>query len=274
MSSGQQRRQARRRSRKQVTWWPVIAVIAVTAALGVAFRLAYLTGAFDALWPWGNGADESSVTQALPERNVSYTTWDPELSPEYYRVVGRAVMDVDVPVGEIWYAPLDSLGRTVRAAGCIDYETMRAGIERDRGELQGHDPSGWGHNGKVDVQVSGGEVYHGFFWNRSHLLAKSLGGSDEVENLICGTRMQNVGANDGEGGMAYGEKVARSWLYQHKRGWVYYSATPVYEGDELVCRSVIVDIKSHDGSLDLELEVYNTAFGHDINYATGEYSVQ
>ena len=210
--------------------------------------------------------------EQLPVREVGYTAWDVEESPEYVRLVGPAVVDVDIPVGEVWYAPLDALGRARRAAGTIDAKTMEAGRARERGDLRGHDPSGWGSNAETDIPLPGGGSYHGFFWNRSHLVAKSLGGSDEVENLVCATRMENVGANDGQGGMSYAEGLVRSWLSDNPDGWVFYSATPAYEGDEPVCRSVIVDVRSSDGSLDLEVEVYNAAYGHEIDYQTGTIS--
>ena len=38
-----------------------------------------------------------------------------------------------------------------------------------------------------------------------------------------------------------------------------------------MCRSVIVDVRSSDGVLDFELEVYNAARGHEIDYTTGEF---
>ena len=221
-------------------------------------------------WPFPWGATSGEV-DALAAREVAYTAWDADTCPDYYRVVGPAVVDVELAPGEVRYAPLDRLGRTVRTVGLIDYATMEAGLARDRGDLRGHDPSGWGHNAEADIELPGGGSYHGYFWNRSHLLAKSLGGSDEVENLVCATRMQNVGANDGKGGMAYAEGLVRSWLFAHPEGTVYYSAMPAYEGGEAVCRSVIVDVRSSDGELDLQLEVYNAALGHEVDYATGRF---
>lgn len=118
-----------------------------------------------------------------------------------------------------------------------------------------------------------GSVYNGYLFNRSHLVAKSLGGQNRIENLVCGTRTQNVGDNTGQdGGMAHTEVLARDWLDAHPGGTVWYCATPVYMGSELLPRSVIVDVRSSDGTLDQEVEVYNTAYGFTIDYATGEYS--
>lgn len=255
-----------------------LTVLFVAVCVGVGIMLGMRV--WGHLLPWGvtpevSAAEQPATTTGeLPARQVSYTPWDASESPQYFRVVGKAVVDVDIPAGQIWYAPLDALGRTVRAAGTIDAPTMEAGLARERGNLMGHDPSGWGHNAETDIALPDGGTYHGHLWNRSHLVAKSLGGSDEVENLVCATRMENVGANDGEGGMAYGEDLVRTWLRGHRDGSVFYSATPAYEGNELVCRSVVVDIRSSDGSLDLEIEVYNAALGHRIDYVTGEWRLE
>ena len=252
-----------------------LTVLFVAVCVGVGIMLGMRV--WGHLLPWGVTPEASAAEQPatttceLPARQVSYTPWDASESPQYFRVVGKAVVDVDIPAGQIWYAPLDALGRTVRAAGTIDAPTMEAGLARERGNLMGNDPSGWGHNERASIALPGDRSYNGYFWNRSHLVAKSLGGSDEVDNLVCGTRTQNVGANDGKGGMSYVEGLVRDWLFDHPEGTVFYSATPAYEGDELVCRSVVVDVRSDDGQLDLEVEVYNAALGYRIDYATGEF---
>ncbi|WP_321972793.1 hypothetical protein [Paratractidigestivibacter sp.] len=49
------------------------------------------------------------------------------------------------------------------------------------------------------------------------------------------------------------------------------SAAPVYEGDELVYRGAIADMKSLDGKIGLEVEVHNAANGHSIGCATGKF---
>ncbi len=73
------------------------------------------------------------------------------------------------------------------------------------------------------------------------------------ENLVCGTRMQNVGANDGQGGMAMVETACRSWLRDFPDQTISYVATPLYVAGELVPRSVVVDARSSDGSIDEEV---------------------
>ena len=202
-----------------------------------------------------------------------WTEWDPQAYPDYYRVVGEAEVDLELEPGEVRYEGLDELGRTGRVAALVTPEMAEAGSEREREDISDIHPSGWGHNEEVAIQMPDGSTYHGYLFNRSHLLAKSLGGDDADYNLVTGTRTQNVGDNRGQdGGMAYTEGLARDWLRSHPDGTIYYSAAPVYEGSELVPRSVIVDVRSSDGELDLEVEVFNAALGYDIDYATGSFS--
>lgn len=211
-----------------------------------------------------------SVASGLP-----YAPWDEIQAPNYYLVRGQAQVSDQPTTGTAIYGPLDDLGRTTGAKATVTYESMQNGLARERAEMTSQEPSGWGHNQEVDMAMPDGRVYHGFLFNRSHLIAKSLGGDDETHNLIMGTRTQNVGANVAgtDGGMAYAEGLARTWLDQHHDGTLYYAATPVYEGNELVARSVMVDIKSSDGAIDQRVEVFNAARGFDIDYATGTFVV-
>lgn len=224
-------------------------------------------GAEEALGP------EPAETQSAAE---DLSEWDLATAPEYYRVVGFSRIDWSLAPGEIEYGELDALGRATYVHACVTPKLMEEGMARERVSLQSFEPTGWGHNAQVNIPLASGDVYHGYLWNRSHLLAKSLGGEDSLRNLICGTRMQNVGSNadgGGVGGMGYGEGLARAWLSEHPSGHLFYAATPVYVGDELVCRSVIVDILSSDGELDLRIEVYNAAEGVAIDYATGAFEL-
>lgn len=98
------------------------------------------------------------------------------------------------------YSKLDSMGRTKRVVGNINYKLVRdsAGWREDIPESE--DPSGWPRNNKIiKIKLYNGRTYRGYGWNRSHLIADSLGGKAIRRNLITGTRMQNVGANDGKG---------------------------------------------------------------------------
>ena len=254
---------ARRRPKTQPGFKGIAGLL---AALFVTALFFGLSGAVQGI------IDPQPQLERLSERQDTYTAWDAEKYPDYYRVVGTAVVDVELEPGEVVYEGLDSLGRTGRVAGNVTLDMVREGSEREREDISDIHPSGWGHNREVDIEMPHGKTYHGVLFNRSHLLAKSLGGDDAAYNLVTGTRTQNVGDNRGQdGGMAYTEGIARDWLYDNPDGTVYYSATPVYEGDELLPRSVIVDVRSSDGSVDQEVEVFNAALGFEIDYATGEF---
>ena len=220
-----------------------------------------------------SGANERSDNNDSNQRATDAFDWSEAAAPNYYKVVGAARFEHELVPGEVVYEPLDTLGRAQGTAACVDYELMEAGRSRERGSMSDLDPSGWGDNEEVAIELPNGKTYHGYFWNRSHLLAKSLGGEERIENLVCGTRMQNVGANMGgiEGGMAYAETLARDWLEEHPKGNVQYQARPVYRAGEPVCRAVLVDVRSSDGILDYEVVVYNAAKGYRIDYTAGTF---
>lgn len=242
-----------------------------------------------------------SVTQntASPDASVNasadgtasgtyqWTAWDAQAYPNCYRIVGKAVVDRDVEAGTIEYDGFDSLGRTQRAVGNITKQMVdesagwRAEFKSDVDTI-----TGWkGNNHKIRVTLPNGKGYSGYCYNRSHLVGDCLGGYEHVynadgtidesasksekQNLVTGTRMQNVG-QDGKGGMSYCENLVMDYLKAHPNVTVYYSATPVYDGNDLVCRSVFVDIKSSDGGLDQEVEVFNAESGCTIDYTTGK----
>ena len=220
-------------------------------------------------------ADSEAAANSYRPPTVSASAWIEAESPNYYQVLGSAQVGEQPTTGTVVYGPLDKLGRSTGAVSVVTYESMEAGKARERGDLRNLAPSGWGHNEEVDMAMPDGSIYHGQLFNRSHLVAKSLGGDDELHNLVTGTRTQNVGANVGgsEGGMAYAEGLVRGWLERHHDGSVYYAATPAYEGKEFVPRSIIVDVRSSDGTLDQRVEVFNAARGFAIDYATGAFEV-
>ncbi|MBM6773993.1 DNA/RNA non-specific endonuclease [Olsenella profusa] len=245
--------------------------LALVFALAVTLTAGIGTGALPSLGSMPTPATSVPASASFDEGVPG--TWDAEAYPEYYRVLGPAVVSDEPAPGEARYEGLDDLGRTGAVTATVTYDMMEAGSDRERADISDIHPSGWGHNEEVDIPMPDGTSYHGYLFNRSHLLAKSLGGADAAENLVTGTRTQNVGDNHGQdGGMAYAEGLAREWLRAHPDGTVYYRATPVYVGSELVPRSVVVDVRSSDGSLDQEVEVFNAATGFKIDYATGAFT--
>lgn len=203
------------------------------------------------------------------EADYQYTEWNPEEYPDMYRVSEEALVSDPMPeAGVIKYGGFDALGRTLPAEAVLTHDNYVYG-QRERADIEDITPSGWGDNPKVSITFPNGVVYNGFAWNRSHLIAHSLGGEDAAYNMITGTRAQNVGDNRTPGGMEYCETKAMDYLSSHPDNCLYYSATPVYEGDEPIPRSVFVDMYSDDGSIDEEVEVFNALPGFSIDYMTG-----
>lgn len=217
----------------------------------------------------------SSAESQSANANYQWHEWTSEKAPNGYAVTGIANVIYSPESGEYVYTGLDELGRTQTAYACItvaDYQRElieeRADFKSDASKI-----SGWGANEKVTLTFPSGKTYNGYFYNRSHLIADSLGGSSARENLVTGSRFQNVGDNNG-GGMGYAEAKARKWLSEQKDSdaYLYYAVTPVYNGDELVPRSVYVDMKSSDGQIDEQVEVFNVSGdpSYSIDYATGK----
>lgn len=197
---------------------------------------------------------------------------------DYFTVTGTAVRDHEATAGEVVYCDADNLGRATCAYGELTADLRSEAQARGRQDIN-VDPAGWPEdNAKVTidplVNVEDSREYNGWMWNRSHMIGDSLGGDPVVENLVPGTRPQNVGSAKNSGGMAYTEVMARDYLDSAaaKDCSLYYAATPNYEGDELIPRTVTVDIQSCDKSIDERVEVENTANGFTIDYNTGAYS--
>ena len=219
----------------------------------------------------------SSLSASSTKSVASYKahTWKYSNAPLYYTVRGKANTSVKVKKGKSKMAGWDKLGRTKRVVAKVTYKMVADSAGwRESMPASADTISGWGKQSLVSVSLSNGRIYNGYAWNRSHLLADCLGGHAVKENLVTGTRTQNVGNNvtSAPGGMQYTEQLALNYLNSHHKGWVYYRATPVYKGKELVCRSVYVDILSNDGSINQHVEVYNAMRGVKINYKTGAVS--
>lgn len=221
-------------------------------------------------------ASTSGSTTAKPSE-----TRAPATVEDYFTVTGPAEREyrprlADQPE----YCDLDELDRPVCAYALLTSKTLLAEKEQDRQNIS-IDPPGWQNNREVFIRrqsdTPGSKDYRGWLLNRSHLLADSLGGSASKENLITGTRTQNVGSTTlrGQyaGGMAHTELMAREYLAlpQAETCALYYAATPVYQGDELVPRTVVVDVQSCDKTVDERVEVSNEANGFTIDYATGDF---
>lgn len=157
------------------------------------------------------------------------------------------------------YAPLDSLGRATQAYALVSDETRPASGEK-RASISHIHPSGWCQHSYDCVQ--GGSLY-----NRSHLIAWSLAAeNDNPANLITGTTYMNQDT------MQQFELPILDYI-RNTGKHVLMRVTPIYEGDELVCRGVQFEAKSveDDGAtIDWNFFLFNVQPGVAIDYATGE----
>lgn len=199
---------------------------------------------------------------------------------DFYKVDGRATDYIDSNEmlelinqssdnGIFNYGEGDSLGRTGEVTSVITWKSIEKSAGTREDFEKGSNPSGWPKkNPKVEVKFAD-RNYHGYAWNRSHLVADSLGGRAFRWNLITGTRAQNVGQNDQNGGMQYIEKKTIDFIKANKSQKVYYKAVPIYSGEELVPRTVEVYAYSEDGRLNEKVITFNELPGFKIDYSDG-----
>lgn len=213
----------------------------------------------------GDG-DEPVLTESLPEDILSSSIPVASLEdlPEYS---GAPVVMIDdnIPyftpedlVGTSFesYSALDGLGRCGVAYANIGADLMPMD---EREAISSVKPAGW-HSVKYDC-VEGKYLY-----NRCHLIGYQLTGENaNKKNLITGTRYLNV-----TGMLPYENMVAD---YIRETGnHVLYRVTPVYEGDDLLARGLLMEAKSveDDGAgICFNIFAYNVQPGVEIDYATG-----
>ena len=240
-------------------WWTIVKMILWIAA-GIA-SIACLIGLLDY-----QGAKQPGA--------------QPGTTSNYYSIGGPAQHPYQTDAssdGTITYCPLDELSRPTCAYGVLTTESRLQAKQRGRQDINVN-PTGWPKkNRKVTIYSAtygrDDKPYYGWFWNRSHMIADSLGGDPVKENLVTGTRTQNVGIdNNHTGGMAYAETKARDYLDNPANAQcpLYYAVTPNYINSELIPRTVTIDMESCDQSISEHITVFNTANHWDINYHNGE----
>lgn len=217
----------------------------------------------------GSGNGQVIATEGAIDPNTLDTTWSEDRAPDYFEILdpNDAHLDFTVEKGEFVYGGWDELGRTLRVYGCPTHETWESSAGwRAPMPASADSISGWGNNKEVTLYNSDGTTTKSWFYNRSHLCGDSLGASTDKYNLITATRQQNAPQ-----GMRHTETLAEDYLKNHKDGYVYYSATPIYQGDELLARAVYVQIQSDDKSINEAVLVFNAAKGYSINYTDGTF---
>ncbi len=155
------------------------------------------------------------------------------------------------------YSELDGLGRCGVAYANVSAKTMP---DAPRGAIGSVKPSGW-HLVKYDC------IQDLYLYNRCHLIGYQLTGENANEkNLITGTRYFNVT------GMLPFENQVASYV-KATGNHVLYRVTPVFEGNDLVARGVLMEassVEDYGKSLSFNVFVYNVQPQIVIDYATGE----
>lgn len=144
--------------------------------------------------------------------------------------------------GEGWvnYGDLDELNRVTTMDAMITPEMYQTGTDADSSIL----PTGWSKSNQNDSNPKQ--------LNRGHLLADVLGGSGEDwRNLVTLYRIANYPA------MYFASEYIISEAIQSGTT-VRYRVTPVFQGDELLCKGLHIMAKSvNDDSVDLNVYVFN-----------------
>lgn len=208
-----------------------------------------------------NVPDDSTVD---PEQNVNIPSVGLDCIPEFSDVPYVKIND-DIPfftpdeiVSESYelYYEQDKLGRCTLTIACIGPDLMPTD---DRGSIGQVKPSGW-QSVKYDI-VDGKYLY-----NRCHLIGFQLTGENaNVNNLITGTRYLNVI------GMLPFEDMVADYI-KETENHVMYRVTPIYEGDELVARGVLMEgwsVEDNGEGICFCIYAYNNQPGVIINYADG-----
>ena len=155
------------------------------------------------------------------------------------------------------YSPLDSLGRCGTAYANVSVEIMPT---EERGEIGAIKPSGW-QTARYDDLIEDRYLY-----NRCHLIGFQLAGDNANEcNLITGTRYMNV-----TGMQPFENKVA---VYvKANNAHVLYRVTPMFSGDDLVARGVLMEaysLEDEGAGIQFCVFCYNIQPGVVINYTDG-----
>lgn len=207
---------------------------------------------------------ESSQSQ---ERISTFTTWNGQETVPVYSGEPYTELNGNIPyftdrekTEDVFehYSDLDTLGRCGAAYANICKELMPT---EKRGEIGMIKPTGW-HTVRYDDIISDKYLY-----NRCHLIGFQLAGENANEkNLVTGTRYMNVD------GMLPFENMIADYV-KETGNHVLYRVTPIFVGDNLVCRGVEMEaysVEDNGEGTSFHVFVYNIQPGIEIDYATGD----
>lgn len=155
------------------------------------------------------------------------------------------------------YGPLDSLRRGTSAMACIDYDSMPAEDDK-KGDSDSINPTGFNN---TQYQEIGGDSQA-----RTQIIPWCFGGSDtDRKNYITASPYLKKNMS------VFEVKVAR--YMDQTSNHVMYRVTPVFKGDELMCRGVLMEaysVEDNGAGLCFNVFLYNVQPGIDYIYSTGE----
>ena len=217
-----------------------------------------------------SAVQDGAVPETMPEDPQSYEDWiavlsDSDRDEQDQRLFieingGTPLFDPsDALEGDFErYSELDGLGRCGAAYANLSRELMPT---EERGPIGAVKPSGW-HLVRYDDLIRDSYLY-----NRCHLIGYQLTGQNaNPNNLITGTRFMNV-----DGMEPFENRVA---FYIRRTGnRVLYRVTPVFRGEDLVARGVLMEaysVEDEGKGVCFCVFVRNIQPGIRIDYATGE----
>lgn len=157
------------------------------------------------------------------------------------------------------YGELDSLGRCTSCIASVGKDLMPT---EDRGDISSVKPTAW-HSVTYDGV--------GSLYNRCHLIGFQLTGENaNRQNLITGTRYLNVT------GMLPFENMIADFVKETDMH-VIYRVTPIFVGDELLARGVLLEAYSVEDDGDgvcFCVFAYNVQPGIELDYSDGSSYIE
>lgn len=186
----------------------------------------------------------------------------------------------DNELEKTYYKPLDEKGRTMSVISSITNESLERIKKRPAFKSSIIIPGQYsdaifnGEEWERNNSRTNNKNINGWVFNKSHLLAYSLGGDNEVYNLIWGTREQNTGTNKTKsaGGMLYIENITRKYIKENKDSNIIYQVIPIYEkNNHIIPRYVYVQAtdQKNKSKFNMAALTINTTERGKINYEKG-----
>lgn len=221
----------------------IVAAVSLAGAVLLGIALPDLLASGDA-----PPVDFSSIPDYSGLPYVELTDGAPEFTEE---MLAEAVRSYER------YSPLDLLGRPQEACASVSLDLMPEGERESIGMIK---PVGFSTVRYDDL------IEDKYLYNRCHIIGWQLTGENaNPKNLITGTRYMNV-----EGMLPFENRIAS---YIRSTGnHVLYRVTPVYSGQELLCRGMQLEacsVEDEGEGLQFHVFVYNVQPGIEIDYATG-----